>query len=146
MNIGTSSFTIAITRCNIPYTDDIYRVVANSYCNNTYAIPRRYIQYTTFSNQYSFPYFPPGLCNGSTYCTLNSLRPDEYYYYTTDLKNKLTSNYVRIYNGLTVGNFTRTSLPIAPITPPISSLTIGYDISNNPIYGPISAFIDISAS
>ena len=143
MNVRPSSFTIAITPCNIPYTDDIYRVVANSYCNSTNAIRRRYATYTSFSNQYLFPYLGiSGSYNNTTYCTPNSLRPDEYYYYTTDLKNKASNNYVRIYNGLTAGNFIRTSLPIAPITLPISSLTIGYDISNNPIYGPTSVFIN----
>jgi hypothetical protein len=113
MNIGTSSFTVAITRCNIPYTDDIYRVTASSYSNTTHPVARRYIPggYSPFSNQFSFNYFPPALSNNATYVNLTNLTPDTSYYYRTELKNKVSSNYVRIYNGLLASNFIRTNLP-----------------------------------
>jgi hypothetical protein len=116
MDIDTSSFTIAITSCNIPYTDDIYRVIANSYSNNTNPVARRYIPggYAPFSNQFSFNYFPPALSNNTSYFNLFNLRPDTTYYYITELKNKVSSNYVRIYNGLLASNFIRTSFPTPP--------------------------------
>lgn len=113
MNIGISSFTIVIPRCNFPYTDDIYRVTAISFSNNIYPIARRYTQeeYIPFSNQFSFNYFPPALSNDASYLDLLNVYPDTTYYYTTDLKNKVSSNYVRVYNGLDDSNFIRTNLP-----------------------------------
>ena len=132
MNIRTSSFTVAITRCNIPYTDDIYRVIASSYSNNTRPVARRYIPggYIPFSNQFSLNYFPPGLSNDATYVNLSNLTPDTTYYYTTDLKNKVEANFTQIYNGLLASNFIRTSLPIGPPLP--TSNTVFNDISNPP--------------
>jgi hypothetical protein len=150
MNIGISSFTVAITRCNIPYTDDIYRVTLNSYSNNTHPIARRYIPggYSPFSNQFSFNYFPPALSNNATYVNLTNLTPDTSYYYTTELKNKVSRNYVRIYNGLLASNFIRTNIPTPPtyidrtvFVPinPITTYTAIPCISN--IYGD-SAIVD----
>ena len=116
MNIGVSSFIINITPCNVPYTDNSYRVVARSFSNNTIQVPRRYIPggYVPFSNQFIFNYFPPGLSNGISYYTLTPLRPDTSYYYTINVTNKITSNAPQIYNGLTRSNFIRTSIPSPP--------------------------------
>jgi len=128
MDVTTSSFTIAITPCNIPYTDDKYRVIASSY-----SVPRRYIEggYIPFSNEFVFDYFPPGLSNGVAYNTLTSLTPDINYYYTIELKNKVEDNYTEIYNGLVTSDFITTMLPDEAMPDEGATFISILDISGN---------------